>query len=92
MITAKKDENSRPAMIAASNLDGATIIALNAEVNHQLIVSDGVGGADLGNNSDNAMLDENGTPVLTAVSSAGDGAIVELYADPISKALLVNSQ
>lgn len=91
MTNAKHDENTRPTMIAASQTDGQTIIALQADpTTHYLEVSDGTTGTDNGNNGDNAMIDENGVSVLTALSSAGDGSIVEVYADPLTKRLLIN--
>jgi len=37
----------------------------------------------------NAERDENSVPTLLALSSAGDGTIVTLYADPTSHRLLV---
>jgi hypothetical protein len=39
----------------------------------------------------NAKLDENSRPTLTALSSAGDGSIVDLYADPVLHRLLVET-
>jgi hypothetical protein len=78
-------------MIASSRNDGVTIVPLVADpTSHWLRVSDGTTGVDNGNNLGNAMLDENGVPVLTALSSAADGSIVELYADPLTQALLIN--
>lgn len=39
----------------------------------------------------NAYLDENSRPTLTALSSDGDGSIVDLWADPTTHALLVDA-
>src|ERR1700759_2079318 len=39
----------------------------------------------------NAKLDENSRPTLTALSNANDGTIVDLWADPTTHRLLVDS-
>lgn len=92
MSNASRDENSRIAIIAASNLDGTTIVPIKANpTNHALKVEDATGGSDNGNNSGVAMLDENGIPVWTALSSDGSGTIIEVYGDPVTGKLLVNS-
>ena len=41
--------------------------------------------------SENAYIDENSRPTLTAVASDGSGDIVDVYADPITHRLLVES-
>lgn len=92
MANAKKDENSRPAVILASENDGVTIVPLKADpTSHGIEVDDNTGGSDNGNNKGNAMLDQNSVPVWTALSSAGDGAIVEVYGDPATGKVLINS-
>lgn len=92
MAVAKKDENSRPTMIGVSNVDGLTIVPLQAEpVHHGLEISDGSAGSDNGNNSGIAMIDENGVSVITALSSANNGTIIELYVDSVTKKLLTKS-
>ncbi len=78
----KKDENGRPTIAGILNSDGVTITPIQADPNnHTLNTSDGSSGSDNGNNSGNALLDDNGTPVLTVLSNAGDGTIIELYVD-----------
>ncbi len=37
------------------------------------------------------MLNENSVPVMTALSSSGDGTIIEVYGDLDTGRLLVNS-
>jgi hypothetical protein len=39
----------------------------------------------------NAILDENSVPAVTALSSDGDGTVVNIYADASSKKILINS-
>jgi hypothetical protein len=56
-----------------------------------LIINDSSTGSNNGNNNGNAMLSQNSRPVWTALSSAGDGTIVEIYANS-SGQLLVSSQ
>lgn len=86
------DENGRPTIIAVSNADGLTIVPIYAKPsNNKLYVHNGVGGTDYGNNLGNAMLDENSVPVWTALSSDGDGSIVEVYADPATNRILVDN-
>ncbi len=92
MANAKHDENDRPTLIAASNADGVAIVAVTANpANHGLSVDDGTSGSDNGNNSGNAMIDENSVAVLTALSSDDDGTIIEVYADPATGKLLIDS-
>lgn len=91
MTNAKHDANTRPTAIAVSNNDGTSIIALEANpTTHYLKASDGTTGTDEGNNNGVAMIDENGVAVMTALASDGSGQIIELYADPLTKALLIN--
>jgi hypothetical protein len=89
MTNAKHDANARPTIICLSNIDGATTIPLLA--NGGLNVSDGTTGSNVGNNGGNAMIDENSVSTWTALSSAGDGSIVNVYADGITQRLLINS-
>lgn len=92
MTNAKKDENDRPTMIAVDKTTPTIIqlIAINP-TNHGLKIDDNTTGSDNGNNNGVALLDENSVPVLTALSSAGDGKLVEVYADS-SGNLLIDSQ
>jgi hypothetical protein len=91
-MNAVHDENGRPTAICVSNLDGQTIIPLEAdETSHALKIYDGVGGSDNGNNGGNARIDENGVSVFTALSSAGDGSIIEVYAENITSGLLITN-
>ena len=82
MPVSKLDENSRPTIICANKNNGTAIVPIMADpVTHCLKVDSSLGGVDNGNNNGNAMLDENSIPVWTALSSAGDGSIVEVYGD-----------
>lgn len=103
MTNAYRDENSVPALIAASNVNGTTIVRIVADPStHNLHVDDNTTGTDNGNNKGNAMKDENGVAVLIAVSSVtatvnGVNYIqgvtpVEVYGDPATGALLTDSQ
>jgi hypothetical protein len=90
-MNAGRDENNRPTIIYASKNDGQVIVPAKANpVTHGLLVDDGTTGSD-GNNNGNAMLDENGVAVWTALASDGSGQIIELYGDPTTGALLVDS-
>lgn len=92
MANAGIDQNNRPTLIAASLDDGQTIVPITANpTNHGITVDDNTTGSDNGNNGGNAQLDENGFPVATALASDGSGQIVELYGDPLTGALLINS-
>lgn len=92
MANAKKDENGRNTLTAVSSSDGVTIIAVQANpANSALSVSNAGTGSDAGNNGGVAMIDENGVPVMTALSSNGDGTIIEVYADPLTSKLLIKS-
>lgn len=91
MTNALKDENGRNTLIATLNSDGTSIVRIKADPStHALKVDDNTTGSDNGNNGGNAMLDENSVPVLIALSSAGDGKIVEVYTDS-SGNLLIDS-
>ena len=92
MTDAYRDENSRPTLICASSADGQTIVQIVADpTTHGLKVDDNTTGSDNGNNGGSAMLDQNGVPVMTALSSDGDGAIVEVYGDPATNSILIDS-
>ena len=87
------DENGRQTIMAISNVDGKTIAPIYANpTSHAVHVDDNTTGSDLGNNGGNAMLDENSRQVITALSSTGDGSIIEVYVNDSTGALLVNSQ
>lgn len=91
MSNAKIDENGRPTMIGVLNTTPTTIMQVKANSsNHALKINDGTSGTDNGNNGGNALLDENSFPVLMALSSAGTGALVEVYVDSAG-ALMVDS-
>lgn len=92
MSNAPIDQNSRPAIICASQDDGTTIVPITANPsNHALSVMDGSTGSDNGNNSGNAKLDENSHPVWIAESSDGSGEIIEVYGDEATGSVLINS-
>ena len=85
------DENSRTTILGTLDSDGISIVQVKANpVNHALKISDGTTGVDNGNNNGVANLDHNSRPVWTALYSAEDGTLVEVYAD-VNGNLLVNS-
>lgn len=88
-MNSKIDQNSRPSLIALASDDGSTIISANAN-NNLLMVDDGDTGSDNGG-GENANIDENSISTMTAVSSDDDESIVNLYIDPITKKLLIQS-
>jgi hypothetical protein len=91
-MNALHDENARPTITAVSSNDGDTVIPCVAiPASHRIRVNDDTTGSDNGNNQGNAMIDENSVATMTALSSDNDGTIVELYIDPLTKALLINS-
>lgn len=90
-MNAYRDENNRPTIIATSTDGTAIVRAVASSSSHRLSVDDGTSGSDNGNNSGIANLDQNSVPVWTALSSVGDGTLVEVYADPVTGKLLVNS-
>lgn len=84
------DENGRATIIAASSNDGVTIVpAVANPSNHGLRINDASTGSDNGNNEDNAMLDENSVAVWTALDSNGN--LVEIYGNPATNAILIDS-
>lgn len=90
-MNAQKDENGRDSMIAILNSDGVSVTRVTANpTTRGLKVDDNTTGSDAGNNSGIAQIDENGVAVMYALSSAGDGSLVELYVDSAGK-LLINS-
>lgn len=90
MLVAKKDSNGRNTMTCAASTDGVTIVPILVNpTNHGLKIMDATTGSDNGNNGGNAMIDENGVSVFTALSSTGD--IVEIYGDISTGAILINS-
>lgn len=92
MTNAYKDENGVSTLICASKNDGTTIVRIKANpTDHGLIIDDGTTGSDNGNNGGNAMRDENMVPVLIAVSSVDGKTPVEVYGDPVTGAILIDS-
>jgi hypothetical protein len=86
---AEKDGNGRPSIICTYNTDGKSIIPVTVNPTaHTLSVNDSSSGLDNGNNAGNAMLDDNGVAVWTAISSTGE--IVEIYGDANGN-MLINS-
>lgn len=92
MANAPLDQNNRPAIICASKNNGTTIVPIQINPStHGVMIEDAHTGSDNGNNQGNAMLDENTKPVWIALSSAGNGAIIEVYGNPTTGAILVDS-
>lgn len=83
MSNAYRDQNNRPTMTAILDSDGLSITAIKANpaTNNSLKVDDNTTGSDNGNNGGVAQIDENNIATLTALSSDGDGTIINLYAD-----------
>lgn len=92
MSNAAIDENGRPAIICASKDDGVAIVSIMANPsNHGLKIDDNSSGSDNGNNNGAAMADQNGKAVWTALSSDGNGSVIEVYGDPATGKVLINS-
>lgn len=92
MTNAAHDENGRTTIICASKDDATIIVPLKINPsNHGLKINDNSTGSDNGNNSGNALLDENSVPVWAALASDGSGRIIEIYADAATGSILINS-
>ncbi len=92
MSNAGQDSNFRPTLICASKADGTTIVPILASpTSHGIVYDDGATGSDNGNNGGNAMTDGNMVAVATALSSAGNGAVIEVYGDATGGKLLIKS-
>lgn len=90
MADAYRDGNRVPALIAVSDADGSTLVAIKADPTaHTLNVSDGTTGSDL--SGDDALRDSNRITGLLAVSDADGETPVPVYADPSTGALLIDS-
>lgn len=80
MAESKFDNNNIPTMTGVLNTDGATPTLVKADLTtHELLTSDNTTGSDFG--ADNAARDNNGIPVLMAVSDVDGSSIVPLYVD-----------
>lgn len=91
-MNAGHDENARPTIILASSSNGLDIVtAIANPTTHILIAEDAHTGTDNGNNQGNAIEDENSVVVWTTLSSVGDGSIIEVYGNPTTKAILIDS-
>lgn len=92
MANALKDQNDRPTLIGVDKTTPTTIrrVTANPSNFNGLSVDNGTTGSDNGNNGGIALLDENSVAVMTALSSAGDGTLVEVYVDSTGK-ILINS-
>lgn len=92
MSNAPLDENGAQGIICASKNDGRTVVPILARpATRGLFTANGTGQVDNGNNGGNSLIDENGKFAWVAFSSLGDGSRVEVYADPISKAILIQN-
>lgn len=88
MANAAHDQNHVPTLICASSADGTTPVVVKASGNY-IMTDDNTTGTDHG--TTNAVRDENHIPVLLAVSSADGVTPVEVYADPATGKLLIDS-
>ena len=89
MTNAIRDDNRVPALIAASQTDGTTIVRVQVNpTNHGLMVDDNTTGADHGRTI--AVRDQNRVAVLMATSSGDGTTSIEVYATADGK-LLINS-
>lgn len=80
MSQADKDNNRVPAKIGLLNTNGTTIKKLYADpTTHILDTNDGSSGSD--NGGSDAARDENGEPVMLAVSDSDGQTPVALYID-----------
>ena len=90
MANAGRDQNNVPTLLAASSADGKTIVPIQVEAtNHHLLADDNIVGTDHGRAA--AVRDDNFVPVLMAVSSVDGVTPVEVYGDPLTGKILVDS-
>lgn len=89
-MNALHDQNGKPTIIATSNVDTSIVRVTSNVSNNGLSIDDNTTGSDIGNNGGIASIDDNGVSVMTALSSTGDGTLVEVYCDADGK-LLINS-
>lgn len=89
-MNSQHDDNGRPTIICVSSVDGETVVPVYSS-NNILGVEDGTTGSDNGNNDDVATTDDNGVDVWCALSSNDDGNIVEVYSNPTTHKVLINS-
>jgi len=88
----KKDENGRNSITCASSTNGTDIVVICANpVTHGVCIEDASTGSDNGNNGNNAMIDENGVAVWYALSSVDGTSLVEVYANPLTNKILIDS-
>lgn len=88
MANAARDQNRVRTLICASNADGTTPVLVKASGNY-IMTDDNTTGTDHGGPI--AVRDANYVPVLLAVSSADGTTPVEVYADPATGKLLIDS-
>lgn len=87
MTQIKKDDNQVPTIAGVLNTDGTTITRIKINpTTHILDVSDGTTGSDLG--SDRAVRDDNGEPILIAVSENDGSTPVPLYINSSGQLLI----
>lgn len=71
-------------------VDGTTIVPIEADVStHTLKANNGLTGTDYG--TVNAVRDDNFVPVLLAVSSDDGETPIEVYGNPYTAAVLIQS-
>lgn len=87
MTQARKDNNYIPTALGVLDSDGVTPTLLQVNpTTHGLIIDDDTTGSDAGNGN----RDNNGEPVMKAVSSSDGTTIKSLYINSAGK-LLINS-
>ena len=87
---AVRDENRVRALLATSNADGTTVLAVEADpTSHAVTVLDASTGSDL--SDDIAGRDANRVPVMIAVSETDGVTPVEIYLDSVTGKLLLDS-
>ena len=89
MSNASRDENHVTTELGVSNADGVTLIPLEATVgiHNRLRIDDGLLGSDLSGDVD--ARDENRVVAFMAVSAVDGVTPVPVYADAVTKRLLV---
>lgn len=88
-ISAQKDANRIPALLATSSVDGVTVVAVVSNpVTHRLKTSDGATGSSFA--SVNAQRDNNRVSAIWGISNADGVTPIPIYCDATG-ALLTKS-
>lgn len=90
MANAKKDDNGYPTMIGISCVDGVTPVRIKRNASNGGLLVDSTTVISV-TPAYTTQVDDNDTPVSKAVSSTNSNAILPLYVNPATGAVLIES-